>query len=1316
MANGYIGKISAVVTANTSDLSRKLQGSVGEVDKFANRIASSIARSSAAAQDSLNKIFTPLQRLQRNIQAGLAGNVFKRDNVDQYIRGIQQAVSISEQLGKPLASGAAAFAKLSLEVQGAFLPALNRAQDAVTNLSSTLQQQGSVSARSFGQVEAVVERTTQAIQRLAQAQQLASQSLTGNELQFGNPRLFEALNAGARLTQRAGSLPAAALASGDIARQVQSLQQYQNAAVEAEAVVARVRLDPTVNPDEILAAERRLVSLIETAIRAQRQLETSIGNTINGFTTATVRPQSSGLGLFGTQAGTAEQRALQKARELDSVFRELPSAAQTGLAGLARIAADLANRVEQGTANAQQLEQVLERLQSRIEAATAGSAAGGALIVRDPNLPGPGTALGDRLQQAGADRIRRGIGDINIDSTPRGDGSFNSQAQRDIDALAAKVGVVRAELETLPNAVRARFVPALQQARDELTRLQNSPAATVGEIERARQAVDRLAKSASTASASLNFREQFGAGAGGFDRIFQDQALKGYTAQLQVLQDAIGRTAQYARGPALAAFARLRDVIAKAFRDGTLESEATQAEIRALTAEAVKAASAVSGISAGAIGQKLQRAGDIGRAGFDKFGLAVQQAAFAIDDFFSVTGGLDQRIRAVGNNLTQLAFILGGTAGLFGTVLFVAATQAAVGLIKFLRGGAEGAEIAKGLNARLEEQARLLKDAGTGFADLAGNLAEGAFTESEKKAKAFEDRLKSLTKTLEDYRQATLRTLDPELVLLEGQRNTAQRRLEAADSLPVAIARRARVQELNRGVADVERGGRRGAGLTEADVNAEFQGRASLFSRRDLIKLIERRQADAGSTFDSVQATVGDFFTAGNFSDPFRDQLLRLEELRNFIESGIADESRRLQDSVVAPSTRRIEGLINTSAGRLDGAGELGGNRAVIAREQAALASLGTRFRSLIEDFGKAVQSQDIEGAARIAEQIRGLESLAEARERESRSVLSAAQAANDLANAVSNFGNRLDETLGRLNSAIADEVSSLAEQARREANRAAGLAESGLGGRSAAQDAAARRDRLAGEAAAAEERRVSAAQDIERARAEFVEAAGDEVRQLQVRLERNRRQLEDAGTAQADRLRLRQENVRLESEIDQRLAGQLQQFADSPTGRALQARFDEADRQAQAVIERDSLIARGNELAKTPAQQAAEEFTSGIRAINAAFDEQARIATEKDPFAPLADIERKRAEAIGRFREDALRQAAPGIFNLADQVQNAVQQGQSRAALEANDVSTVEGARELSRLLRGDDAARNQDLVQLQREANRLLQLIADAQAGVAN
>ena len=76
------------------------------------------------------------------------------------------------------------------------------------------------------------------------------------------------------------------------------------------------------------------------------------------------------------------------------------------------------------------------------------------------------------------------------------------------------------------------------------------------------------------------------------------------------------------------------------------------------------------------------------------------------------------------------------------------------------------------------------------------------------------------------------------------------------------------------------------------------------------------------------------------------------------------------------------------------------------------------------------------------------------------------------------------------------------------------------------------------------------------------------------------------------------------------------------------------------------------------------------------------------------------------------MRQTAPAIFGMADAVQNAVLQGPSRAALQASDVTTMQGASELNRLIRGDDSAKNVDTVELQKQTAELQKLVAIAQA----
>jgi hypothetical protein len=133
-----------------------------------------------------------------------------------------------------------------------------------------------------------------------------------------------------------------------------------------------------------------------------------------------------------------------------------------------------------------------------------------------------------------------------------------------------------------------------------------------------------------------------------------------------------------------------------------------------------------------------------------------------------------------------------------------------------------------------------------------------------------------------------------------------------------------------------------------------------------------------------------------------------------------------------------------------------------------------------------------------------------------------------------------------------------------------------------------------------------------------------------------------------------------------------------------------------------------------TPAQRAGEELDQQIADIREYFSQAAENSTGLPE-----DVEKLRNrmnEAIARAEEDFMRQIAPVTMGLMDSVQNAVLQGPSRAALNASDVTTMQGAQELNRLLRGDDPARDVDMVALQKEANAILERIAQKQNPVAN
>jgi hypothetical protein len=176
---------------------------------------------------------------------------------------------------------------------------------------------------------------------------------------------------------------------------------------------------------------------------------------------------------------------------------------------------------------------------------------------------------------------------------------------------------------------------------------------------------------------------------------------------------------------------------------------------------------------------------------------------------------------------------------------------------------------------------------------------------------------------------------------------------------------------------------------------------------------------------------------------------------------------------------------------------------------------------------------------------------------------------------------------------------------------------------------------------------------------------------------------------ASGQREELARERARLEQQAVE---------ADEQVRRARDESTREAEQAAAAV--------RGRELSRTDGERAAADLTRGIEDIRQFFGRQAEEGTG------LVDFEAQ-AAAQQRFIDQSLRSAAPAIFGLADQVQNAVLQGPSRAALQATDVSTVEGSRELNRLLRGDDSARDQNLVELQKQSQALDELVRIAREG---
>lgn len=367
---------------------------------------------------------------------------------------------------------------------------------------------------------------------------------------------------------------------------------------------------------------------------------------------------------------------------------------------------------------------------------------------------------------------------------------------RQLDVLKNGITAVKGKLDRMPESIQARFIPAIQDAERELTDLSMSASPLAGDIERARQRLTQLTQEANRADQAMNFAESFGgAGRSGINLGLDQRALRGYEGQLTALQTALGRTSAQARGPAVAAFNDLRNAIADAMDQGNLSMPATQQNIQRLTNVAVNATSQAGGGSVASIQRDMQRAGDIGRGGFDNVSLAVNQAAFAIDDFMSSTGGWDQKLRAVSNNLTQMAFVLGGTTGLFIGLGAVLAGQAAVGLYRWINGGRTAEDQNKALNDSLARQKSLVEELAQAFKSLGDAMSQGTFSDVGKKNSDFNRQMEDIRKKQTDARKERVSFLDPDVQRERGEQNRLTREMEQTTDPGLRAAQAASLRE-----------------------------------------------------------------------------------------------------------------------------------------------------------------------------------------------------------------------------------------------------------------------------------------------------------------------------------------------------------------------------------------------------------------------------------------------------------------------------------------------------------------------------------------
>ena len=899
-----------------------------------------------------------------------------------------------------------------------------------------------------------------------------------------------------------------------------------------------------------------------------------------------------------------------------------------------------------------------------------------------------------------------------------------------MDKLRSKTVSLRDTIETLPNSVASGLVPQLRRAEQEFVRLRASASASEEEIENAANEVDQLAARVRRIGATQ--------GIATFAEAFDDAQIRGAIGSLTALQQLLLRIGAAADSDAAGAFEEMRVAVQQATIAGRVGTEEFNEELEELIRNAATAAANVGGIKAGAAFNEIKRGGDVARGGFDKLSMGLQQAAFAIDDFFSATGDISQKIRAVQNNITQLAFVVGGTKGLFIGLGVAIAAQAGLALAKFINSGVGAADKTKALNEQLENSKNLAEQLKEAFDSLSSTLQDDIFGDFQKGAREFEKAVKDIIEAQKEVRDDRATRLSPELNDLKqeeqklkrktesenlGQRLGAERELERNRAEQEAGRDRATSQRPAT-AAELRRGLLSTVGTLESSRGAQAERDFAVevnaaISEEELKAILERRlkalsapaERDAGAV--EFAAEMFGFGTPGQFDET------------NFARTDLENLSR-LQARAELPDQKATDEIIASALEFSGGvSSSLAQAREIVESSLESFDAIAVERNRLAERFAEITDQLSDPDANLTQDQAQSLRDQQESLKRQIDANLSAARSAETFA-----------ETLNRVASDLADtllsEATSGSEQARRDLNEAEG-----------------RRQALPADATDAQRRKAD--QDVEIATKNKREAEEDRKRTRDERqsIREDRRKEQDAFNRDAKAGRLSpeaqqaiKERERADKEVarrqkerdeaaaivlpgvrdpaveraDRRLAdairrreetqesteGTLQdEFESRPGAQSLQRRSDDLDvenaRREEVRRQREAeeaSIERGRQLTMSDRQKRDEELQQQTKDIENA------LLADRDLGKGDEELLQGLNNARGSFFQGTM------MAGFQQERRNALLQGPSRAALQATDVTTTQGQSELNRLIRGDDSALDVNLVELQKQSEELARI----------
>jgi hypothetical protein len=909
----YLGKISAVLAANTQDFTRGLREAGQELQRFQKQAGGLRLNLDSNA---LDKTLTSLQRFEKTIQEikkQIAANPEQRGLFPDPNR-LQQQFKAFENIGKPLTELKNKIEGLSQTMQAGLYPELGKIQAGFQNLYRGIQSGSTTYDKETARIEGLIG----ALNRLAKTAAAAADfsdltkklSASNTGASFYQPRAKESLQDSLALRSRAEAVPArfrggvfADLASAaeenaqKIEAQAAKILQIQNRIGSAGPVTPRnllqARGQAQDNLDRLTSRQEFFNSAYRKELRsAEIQQVVSPGSerVVDSLTQKFASLSATLRGISGTQfeplIGSVGRVVEQLIRSATSADRA--KAAIEKLAAASRGTRLVGGMEEQAIASLrtkQSLDREAIRRQGQIERSA------------DPfeNVAGPLT----RKQQKKRDRyfassqVREDAGlareEFNRTLLPRFT-ELRASAEGTGDASAIKKAQ---DMIRLANQMDAALRKAFRSedpkaAKAALSDFQAQLAGMLPAIDRAEKKIRTLAEAQKQYGM---FVSASGGRGGKLDPVLEGAAsdimtarqfrgqysegnLKGRVAVSQEILRVEGEILRLTKVRQL-----IEDAPGLSNNKRAKAYERNRKEIEAETQALLKLTAAQSGgvFREDRVLAAAQRArkntGSFGMAGAASAQLALQQGLFAVDDFISSTGGIEYKLRAIGNNITQLGLLLGqsglipglsATTGLFIGLAAVMGGQALSAMMRWAS-GTENAELSiKSMNDSLARQKSIVESLAQAFRSLGDSSLRGAYSDGGEKNAGFKNQIDDIRQKQVDLRRERAATFDETVQKERGEQNKLQKQMDDASDPGQRVSLAAAIEasrERERRAADsaLERAS---SGATPRDVLGAVAGtiRSSEFleggrSTRRSREMAEARQAQAQA---DVEAAGGD--------------------------------------------------------------------------------------------------------------------------------------------------------------------------------------------------------------------------------------------------------------------------------------------------------------------------------------------------------------------------------------------------------------------------------------------------------------------------